>query len=74
MSSSKARPAAPYRQLRGDERAAMIHRLADAYEAGASIRALAARHHLTYGTVRNLLIEGHVTLRRRGGAPRPIPA
>jgi transcriptional regulator with XRE-family HTH domain len=38
------------------------------YEAGASIRALSARHGLAFGTVRNLLVEAGATLRGQGGA------
>jgi hypothetical protein len=37
------------------------------YEAGASIRELAAVHKVAFGTVRTLLLEADVTLRSRGG-------
>ncbi|MFD8774548.1 helix-turn-helix domain-containing protein [Streptomyces sp. NPDC059916] len=55
-------------RLRGDEREAMRKTLAKKYDAGASIRALAAEHGLSYGLTRGLLLEQRVTLRsRRGG-------
>ena len=37
------------------------------YEAGASIRELAARNKVAFGTVRTLLLEAGVPLRSRGG-------
>jgi hypothetical protein len=41
-----------------------------AYESGSSIRDIAGRHKLAFGTVRTLLIETGVTLRGRGGPNR----
>lgn len=38
------------------------------YDAGASLRGLAAEYERSYGTVRNLLLEVKTTLRSRGGA------
>lgn len=38
-----------------------------AYEAGESIRELAAEHRLAYGTTRTLLLEAGVVLQTRGG-------
>lgn len=37
------------------------------YEAGTSIRELAARYRVAFGTVRTLLLEAGVPLRSRGG-------
>lgn len=54
-------------RLRGEERAAMRKTLAKKYDAGASIRELAAGHGLSYGLTRHLLVEAKVTLRRRSG-------
>jgi len=40
---------------------------AEAYKAGASIRAIAAKEGRSYGTIRTLLLEDKVKLRTRGG-------
>lgn len=37
------------------------------YYAGSSLRNLAARHDMSFGTVRNLLLEVKTTMRPRGG-------
>ena len=50
-----------------ETRAALANELKLAYEAGASIRALASIHRVAFGTVRTLLLEAGVTLRGRGG-------
>ena len=54
--------------LRGEARAQLILKLGAGYHQGATIRALAARHGLSYGSVRNLLLEGGMVLRRQGAA------
>jgi transposase len=43
------------------------------YYAGSSIRNLAARHRLSYGTVHALLLDVETQLRPRGGARRRPP-
>lgn len=45
------------------------------YYAGSSIRNLAARHEMAFGTIRALLLEVDTVLRPRGGRPgrRPQP-
>jgi hypothetical protein len=56
------------RRLANEEnRTALSAELKVAYEAGASIRDLAAEHRLAFGTVRTLLLEAGVVLRVRGG-------
>lgn len=50
---------------RGEERAELHQQLAVAYTGGASIRELAARHDLSYGLTRTLLLEAEVELRLR---------
>lgn len=61
-----------YRErLKGEERKEVARSLGTAYEGGATIRGLAADRVMSYGTVRKLLLEAKVPLRRRGGrAPR----
>ncbi|WP_030672249.1 helix-turn-helix domain-containing protein [Streptomyces sp. NRRL B-1347] len=56
--------------LSGDRRREKARDLRVTYEAGASIRSLAARSGLAYGTVRKLLLEAGTTLRGRGGNQR----
>ncbi|MEW2631600.1 helix-turn-helix domain-containing protein [Streptomyces sp. NPDC048389] len=69
MSSTTPRLSTSYRpRLRDEDRARVTRELAEAYETGASIRALAAEADLSYGTARTLLLEGGVKLRGRGGA------
>jgi hypothetical protein len=56
------------RRLKDKEaRTALGRELKAAYEAGASIRDLAAERRLAFGTVRTLLLEAGVVLRTRGG-------
>ncbi|MEH0402926.1 helix-turn-helix domain-containing protein [[Kitasatospora] papulosa] len=59
------------KRLAGPEREARARVLADSYTAGASLRALAEVHDMTYGTVRQLLLDAKVQLRPRGGARPP---
>lgn len=49
------------------ERLLLAARLKAEYEAGSSIRHLAAAEGMAYGTVRTLLLEVDTTLRGRGG-------
>jgi len=49
------------------DRAELAADLRNAYEANVSIRALAALHDLSFGTVRALLLEAGAALRDRGG-------
>ncbi|MFJ8852304.1 helix-turn-helix domain-containing protein [Streptomyces sp. NPDC102437] len=58
-------------RLKGEERTRAARSLAKKYDAGATIRGLAAGRGMSYGTVRKLLLEAKVELRKRGGrAPR----
>jgi hypothetical protein len=50
------------------ERIALRDQAAAEYRAGDSIRGLMARHHMSYGAMRSLLIQARVQLRPRGGA------
>ncbi|MET9819622.1 helix-turn-helix domain-containing protein [Streptomyces sp. NPDC006355] len=62
------RPGQAYRpRLKGQERADVARSLGREYDAGATIRSLAADRSMSYGTVRQLLMEAKVTLRGRGG-------
>lgn len=64
-----ARNGTKYRpRLRGEERADVRRTLASAYDGGASIRALVAEHHLSYGLTRTLLLEAEVKLRSKRGS------
>lgn len=54
--------------LKGTARTDLQNRAAAEYAAGDSIRALCARHHLSYGAMRSLLIQARVQMRPRGGA------
>ena len=54
-------------RIKGEERAAVAASLGQDYDAGATIRALAADRSMSYGTVRGLLLEAGVQLRSRGG-------
>jgi Helix-turn-helix domain len=58
------------KRLQGPERAKIAALLAKEYEAGASIRQLAAAHGTSIGRARNLLVEAGVSFRTRGGATR----
>ncbi|PSK52409.1 hypothetical protein B0E38_04735 [Streptomyces sp. 111WW2] len=53
--------------IRGPDRVVLRQDLARDYRAGASIRAVAAEHRLSYGTARTLLLEEGVRLRTRVG-------
>ncbi|MBT2453318.1 helix-turn-helix domain-containing protein [Streptomyces sp. ISL-86] len=55
---------------RGEDREQLHQVLADAYNDGASIRALAAEHDLSYGLARTLLLEAKVELRNRRRRPK----
>lgn len=59
---------------RGDERDQLRKALADSYNAGASIRALADEHDMSYGLTRTLLREAGVQLRTRRGTRTPKKA
>jgi len=59
------------KRLAGPERMTKARALADSYTAGASLRALAEVHGMSYGTVRQLLLDAKVQLRPRGGARPP---
>lgn len=54
-------------RVRGADRERLARSLGAEYDAGATIRSLAADRAMSYGTVRQLLIEAEVTLRGRGG-------
>lgn len=62
MNDNQQRP-----RLKGEERKAKARDLARKYARGSTIRSLAARSGLSYGTVRTLLIEAKAPLRARGG-------
>ncbi|MCC9686934.1 helix-turn-helix domain-containing protein [Streptomyces sp. MNU103] len=55
------------RRLKGTERTKVARALGLEYEAGATIRSLAADRDMSYGTTRQLLLEAGVRLRGRGG-------
>lgn len=55
------------RRLKGAERTKVARALGVEYEAGATIRSLAADRGMSYGTTRQLLLEARVKLRGRGG-------
>lgn len=67
--AKRYRRAARTRRELADEavRTELAGNLKTAYEAGASIRALASAHDLTYGMARTLLVESGAVLRGRGG-------
>ncbi|WP_424891840.1 helix-turn-helix domain-containing protein [Streptomyces sp. XH2] len=60
--------------LTGAARRAEAERLAPLYRDGAKIREIAAATGWSYGGARKLLLLAGVTLRQRGGEPRPMPA
>lgn len=64
-------------KTRGDERVQERAALKAAYEAGASIRTLAAAGGHSYGYVHDALLQAGTVLRGRGGPnnrkPKPIP-
>jgi hypothetical protein len=55
-----------YSHLTPEQRADLAPRVADAYQAGASIRQIAAAIGRSYATARELLREANVPLRPRG--------
>jgi hypothetical protein len=57
-------------RVSGDVREALGRELREAYEAGASIRELAAQTGRSYGFVHRLLGESGASYRGRGGATR----
>lgn len=59
------------KRLAGDARIEASRRFLKEYEAGASIRTLAARHGVSIGRARTLLLEAGVTFRSRGGRRAP---
>ena len=59
-------------RLRGEDRDRVRTQLAEDYTGDASIRALAAKHDLSYGLTRTLLVEANVEL--RPGRRRPKAA
>ena len=58
------------RRVTGDERGKLAIDLKKQYEAGTSIRALAATTGRSYGFIHRVLSESEVPLRGRGGATR----
>lgn len=48
-------------------RDSLVNQVADEYRNGATLRALADKHGIGYGTARLLAVEGGVVLRPRGG-------
>nr|MDT0660820.1 hypothetical protein [Micromonospora sp. DSM 115978] len=62
----RASRSAPRRRLPPDVRAALITLLGQQYAAGASIRDLAERHDLSYGTARRYVVLSGTTLRAAG--------
>lgn len=67
--SDSARPRKSTR-LSGEGRAQLAEKVRGRYEAGASIRSIAAEIERSYGFVQGLLKETGVPLRSRGGAHR----
>lgn len=59
------------KRISGDLRAQVATDFAERYQAGESIRSLAADSGRSYGFVQGLLKESGVTLRGRGGARTP---
>ena len=57
-------------RVTGPDRSKLATSLAGRYEAGESIRSLAAETGRSYGFFHRILTEMGVTLRGRGGAPR----
>ena len=63
------------RRITGDERGALSGELRRQYEAGRSIRDLAADTGRSYGFIHRVLVESGAKLRGRGGANRrPVAA
>ena len=59
------------KRITGDDRNTLADELRKRYDAGESIRLLAASTGRSYGFVHRLLSESGATLRSRGGANRP---
>ena len=78
MPSSVSRQQVPdlgaRRRIVGAERTVVAARLRVAYETGSSIRDLARATGRSYGFVHRVLTGAGVTLRHRGGRPRPDQA
>lgn len=55
---------------RDETRAVVRRRMRELYDEGSSIRRIATLFNLSFGTVRNLLVESDVALRGRGGVNR----
>ncbi len=62
------------KRITGDDRNSLADDLRKRYDAGESIRLLAASTGRSYGFVHRLLSESGATLRSRGGANRPSAA
>jgi predicted transcriptional regulator len=64
-----------HKRLTGDERAKVADALAARYNAGATIRQLAAETGRSYGFINRIIAElhdaGRVVMRPRGGTPGP---
>ncbi|MBI3215226.1 MAG: transcriptional regulator [Mycobacterium sp.] len=54
-------------RMPNEARKQLLHELRNAYEKGASIRALVASTGRSYGSVHSLLVESGTTMRSRGG-------
>ncbi|GAB2812564.1 helix-turn-helix domain-containing protein [Actinocorallia aurea] len=61
-------------RLSGERREKLAKEIAEGYQAGRSIRQLAAETGRSYGAVHRLLVDTGVPLRGRGGARRPKTA
>ncbi|MET8509974.1 helix-turn-helix domain-containing protein [Streptomyces sp. NPDC004787] len=64
------RPRPRASNLTGVERAKVASSLREEYEAGSSIRVLAARNQRSYGATHRLLVESGAVFRSRGGQKR----
>lgn len=58
------------KRITGGDRSTLAGQLRERYDAGESIRSLAASTNRSYGFVHRLLSESGATLRSRGGANR----
>lgn len=62
------------KRISGELREQVSAQFAERYQAGESIRSLAAESGRSYGFVQGLLKEAGVDLRSRGGTRRPDPS